>query len=141
METVQPVAARERLGPAALVVGALCGCALVAAVDPNEPGRYPACPTRALLGVDCPACGTLRGLHALLHGRVGDALGHNLLLAVAVPVALLVWIRLGLAALGRPLPQLTVPRWVVPAAAVVSATFALLRNLPVASLTWLGSGT
>jgi hypothetical protein len=140
VETVTRPAVQHRLTPAALAVGALAGCALLAAVDPNEPGRYPACPTRTLLGIDCPACGTLRGVHALLNGRLGTALSHNLLLAVAVPVGILVWIRLVMAAAGRPVPRLDPPRWAVAGLAVVAVTYAVLRNLPVGALEWLASG-
>ena len=41
---------------------------------------YPPCPSKLLLGVDCPGCGGLRGTHDLLHGDVAGALDHNLLL-------------------------------------------------------------
>ena len=43
----------------------------------------------ALLGVQCPGCGSLRGVHDLATGQVAEAVGHNALL---VPVlAVLVW--------------------------------------------------
>ncbi len=135
----------ERAVPASMAIGAVAGCALVALVDPNEGGRYPTCPTRALLGIDCPACGTLRGLHALSRGRVGLALDHNVLLALAVPVGLVVWWSWVRSALGLPVravaaPGWTVPRWIVPVTVTVAVAFTVLRNLPVASLEWLGSG-
>jgi hypothetical protein len=139
VDTVTRTSLQQRVTPAALAVGALCGCALVAAVDPNQPGRYPLCPTRALLGIDCPACGTLRGLHALLNGRVADAVSHNLLLVAAVPLAALVWVRLLVAASGRPLRRLDPPRWAVPAFIVTAVGFTVLRNLPLSSLSWLAS--
>jgi hypothetical protein len=130
---------QHRMTPAALAVGAIAGCALVAAVDPNEPGRYPLCPTRSLLGIDCPACGTLRGMHALFGGRLSDALSHNLLLAVAVPVGVLVWVRLVLAALGRAPAQVRAPAWAMSALLVVAVAYGVARNLPVDSLAWLAS--
>ena len=139
MEVVAPAALQQRITPAALAAGAVAGCVLVAAVDPNEGGPYPLCPTRALLDVDCPACGTLRGVHALLHGRIGTALDHNLLLALAVPIGVLLWVRLVLAAIGRRPGPLRVPAWVPVAAFVVGGAFMLLRNLPVDSLDWLRS--
>ena len=43
-------------------------------MDPDKGGAYPLCPSKALFGVDCPACGGLRGTNALLHGRIGEAL-------------------------------------------------------------------
>jgi hypothetical protein len=130
----------ERAGPASAALGAVVGCALIALVDPGDGGPYPTCPTRALLGIDCPACGTLRGLHALSRGRVGLALDHNLLLLVAVPVGALVWWRWVRAALGRPVTSIQLPRWVVPTAVAVATAFAVARNLPSSPVSWLDSG-
>jgi hypothetical protein len=45
-----------------------------------EEGRawfVPTCPTKALLGRDCPTCGMTRAFAALAHGRLTDALGYN----------------------------------------------------------------
>lgn len=135
-----PSTGTTRATAAGLAAGAVVGCATLALVDPGEPGRYPLCPTRALLGIDCPACGTLRGLHALLRGRPLDALGHNVLLAVAVPVGLVVWFGWLRAALGRPGTSWTVPRWTLPVLVVTAVAFAILRNLPIAPFAWLHSG-
>lgn len=35
------------------------------------------CPTRALLGLDCPFCGGLRAVYSVLHGDVPAALRYN----------------------------------------------------------------
>ena len=129
----------ERATPASLALGALCACALIALVDPDE-GRYPTCPTQAILGIDCPACGTLRGLHALSRGQVGRALDHNVLLLVAVPIGMITWWRWVRGALGWPVRPLVLPGWAIPATAVVAATFAVLRNLDIGGLSWLASG-
>jgi hypothetical protein len=129
----------ERAVPASLVIGAVCGCTLIALVDPNEVGRYPTCPTRSLLGIDCPACGTLRGIHSLSRGRLGEALDHNLLLLLAVPFAAVVWWRWVRAAAGRPARPFTMPRCVVPLVVIVATVFAVVRNLPIDQLAWLDS--
>lgn len=122
-----------------LAVGALAGCALLALADPDDGGPYPTCPTRALLGLDCPACGTLRGVHAALRGRVGEALDHNLLLLVALPVAALTWVSwLTEALVGRAV-HLRWPPWALPGAIVLAAAFGLARNLPGDGLGWLAS--
>lgn len=131
--------APDRRTAASLAAGALGACALLALVDPDD-GGYPLCPTKALLGIDCPACGTLRGLHALSRGRIGEALDHNLLLLVAVPVGLLVWWGWAAAALGRPRTAVRVPRWLAPMAVGVALGFTILRNLPGGPLGWLASG-
>jgi hypothetical protein len=134
----------RRLGPdrgraATLAAGALAGCALLAVVDPNAPGRYPLCPTKALFGLDCPACGTLRGLHSLTRGRLLEALDHNLLLLVAVPIMAWAWVGLVARALGRPWTPPALPRWGLAAVVVVLVAFAVVRNLGLTGLTWLDS--
>ena len=79
-----------------LIVGgaALAVTAYVGLVDPNVPGHYPLCPTKALTGLDCPFCGGLRAIHALVHGDIASAVNHNALVAlVVVPVLLVLWVR------------------------------------------------
>ncbi len=38
--------------------------------DPLKVSFYPHCPFFMLTGYKCPGCGSLRALHALLHGKV-----------------------------------------------------------------------
>src|SRR5215207_8317522 len=128
---------RERIGVLALAVGAT---AYVGLVDPERGGAYPPCPSRTLLGVDCPACGGLRGTHDLLHGHLGEALGHNLLLPAILAVLGTAFALWSLPLLGRQARALVVPRWAAVTAAAVAVAFTVLRNLPVASLEFLASG-
>jgi len=81
---------RMRLPMAVLIISGL-GLGYLAAVDPNEPGHYPLCPTKFFLGIDCPGCGLMRGTHDLLHGNVAAALDHNVLIAVLAPLAVIAW--------------------------------------------------
>ena len=77
-------------------IAALIGTLTVRMIDPNVPGHYPSCPSRSLLGIDCAGCGGLRGTYDLLHGDVMGMLDNNVLLACALPaavVAFLVWAR------------------------------------------------
>lgn len=76
------------VGVAAMVVGA---CAYLAVVDPNQPGHYPVCPSRAIFGVDCPGCGGMRAMNCLLHGDVRAALDHNVLIPVFIVTAVALW--------------------------------------------------
>jgi hypothetical protein len=138
-----PATLARRLGPAraapvGLAVGAGLAVAALAAVDP-EGGHLPLCPSAALLGLDCPACGTLRGVHDLTRGRVLEALDHNLLLLVAVPAAVWLWWRWLRAAGGGSPARVAPPTWVVPALVGVAMTFMVLRNLPVDALGWLAA--
>lgn len=54
--------------------------------NPLEVSFYPKCPTKLLFDVDCPGCGTARGLHALLNGRVALAWHYNPALFVLLPL-------------------------------------------------------
>lgn len=134
----------HRVGPARTAsatraLGALAACAVVSAVDPGTGGPYPRCPTRVLLGFDCPVCGTLRGLHALSRGHLAEAVDHNALLVVAVPVGLVMWIGWVATALGRPLPSRAAPGWIVPVVIVVAVAFTVARNSSAPAFAWLGS--
>jgi hypothetical protein len=99
--------------------------------DPNRGASvYPRCPSQLLLGLDCPACGGLRGTHALLHGHVAEALDNNLLLPFmlgAIAVGLGSYL---LPLIGRPeaLPRL--PRWLSATLVALVVAFTVARNLP-----------
>lgn len=41
--------------------------------DPATTAWFPSCPFRALTGLLCPLCGSLRAAHALAHGHLGEA--------------------------------------------------------------------
>jgi hypothetical protein len=81
---------------ATLTVGAAF---YIRAVDPNN-GGYPFCPLKAVTGIDCPACGGLRCVHALMNGDIGTALDQNLLAVIALPL-IVVWAVFALAARWR----------------------------------------
>ncbi|MEV0120147.1 DUF2752 domain-containing protein [Streptomyces sp. NPDC050703] len=123
------------LVPAGLLAAVAGAFAYVGAVDPNEPGHYPACPLLRLTGIYCPGCGGLRSAHAFAHGDLTAALGANAL-AVAGYVAFAalwsVWVIH--AVRGRPLRLAwgPVPLWGLGA---LVAVFTLVRNLPFGS--WL----
>ncbi|MFP5256295.1 MAG: DUF2752 domain-containing protein [Acidimicrobiia bacterium] len=129
----------DRTRAASLAAGAVAACAVLAVADPADGGLYPRCPTQVLLGADCPACGTLRGLHSLSRGRLAEALDHNLLLLVAVPVGALVWLALVGQALGRPVRVPAPPGWAVPALVIVAVAFTVARNVGLGGLAWLDS--
>jgi hypothetical protein len=90
-----PVRFRDRLRAAAVPLGVLgsaaAGFAYVAAVDPNEPGHYPACPMLYYTGLYCPGCGGLRGAHALAHGQLRTAIGCNAVAVAGYAVLAVVW--------------------------------------------------
>jgi hypothetical protein len=131
---------RLRLSRLGALAGGLFVTGYVAFVDPAEGGAYPLCPSRLLLGIDCPFCGGLRGTHDMLHGHVREALDHNLLLPAYLAVIAVVAALYLLPIVGRPARTLHAPRWALAATAVVLVAFTVVRNLPIAGLQFLGSG-
>jgi hypothetical protein len=134
------VATRHRTAP--VVAGGLLlgGCVALAVVDPaNGP---PVCPFRALTGLDCPGCGGTRAAHQLFTGNLATAVDFNILAVVAIPFILWGLFVALTAMLGG-------PRWRgfalssqwTKVALVVIVAFWVLRNLPVAPFSWLGTGT
>ena len=127
--------------PRRLALPAVVGAATVAltgyvaAVDPNQPGHYPLCPTYALAGIYCPGCGMLRATHDLTHGDLAGALQRNpiapLLLAGLVALFAL-WVVSRWT--GRPL-HWTPGRWTPWLVAGGFVLFMVARNVP--GWTWL----
>jgi hypothetical protein len=123
--------------PIVAAAGVLAASAYVFTVDPNRPGHFPVCLLKATTGLDCPFCGSLRGVHDLLHGHLFAALDQNVLTITALPFAVLAWLFwIRRAASGGTMPKPA--SWVWPATVVVLVVFAVLRNAP--GVPWLGSG-
>lgn len=117
--------------PAAVAATAIGVLTIVATVDPNEPGHYPTCPFLALTGQFCAGCGSLRALHALMHGDVVTAVGRNALVVATVPLLVWLWVRWvhrRWVDAPRPQPAPAVAVWSMLALVVV---FWIGRNLPV----------
>ncbi|MBL1066823.1 DUF2752 domain-containing protein [Streptomyces sp. 7-21] len=121
-------------GPLAALGCAAAASGYVAAVDPREPGHYPACPVPALTGLHCPGCGGLRAAHALAHGDLAAALGANALavaLIAAGAVALAGWLLVSLTGVRAPRVRAGAwPRVLGWAALAATAAFTVLRNVP-----------
>lgn len=84
-------------------------------------------------------CGTTRALHALVHGRVAEAAGFNLLLILWLPLlgyaGLAAWLR---QVWQRPcLPAIPESRSLMILLLISALSFLVLRNLPVPGLAWL----
>jgi hypothetical protein len=83
-----------------------------------------------MTGWDCPGCGATRGMHDLVHGDVAGALDHNVLLALAVPIAVLSWFGWVRRSWTGGQRRFEVPRAVVFAGIAVVVVFWVVRNLP-----------
>lgn len=87
--------------------------------DPSNSGVFPPCPTNALTHLHCPGCGTLRALHALLHGNIGEAFSQNALAAVLLPILPFIYF------FPKPFRKPIVPI----ALLVIFIAFVILRNI------------
>jgi hypothetical protein len=124
-----------RLGaPLTVAASATLMCAAIWAGDPTTPGGpLPVCPTKALLGIDCPGCGSLRMLYSLMHGNLPAAARFNALGLVAV--VLLVWAYLvwGYGRLtGRRIRSWQHQRWSAVVALSLVVVWFVVRNIPFA---------
>lgn len=116
----------------------LIGLAIVAtaaavlfAVDPEQAPWLPRCPFRALTGLDCPACGSQRAVHALLRLRPAEAFAHNPFLLLSLPYAFALALTAWFDPRGRlaPLRRFCQSRPVVLAYLALFLAWWLLRNL------------
>ncbi len=123
----RPLRARAPLQVAGVVLAA---GALVAAVDPGVPGRYPLCPFLAVTGHFCPLCGGLRAVHELTRLDVAAALSYNALVPPTLAVAVGFWaFWLVRARRGRS-ANVPAARWIYRATLVLGVIFGVARNLP-----------
>ncbi len=100
--------------------------------DP-EKGGFLSCPFRLFTGLLCPGCGSQRAVHDLMHFRILEALAHNALLVLCIPLLGLQW------GFGRAFPfakPLSARNGVVWTWAALAVVWAVLRNLPF----WAGTG-
>lgn len=133
--------ARRLASPLAAGGLVLAATAALAVRDPHQQGSWGVCPT-ALLGFDCPLCGSLRAVHDLTAGDLAAAASSNLLLVVALPVVVALWVRRVVKLSRGPVPPVDLAR--VPRAAwwtlgLVVLVFTLLRNTGVPPGPWLAS--
>ncbi|MCL5096202.1 MAG: DUF2752 domain-containing protein [Candidatus Omnitrophica bacterium] len=75
----------------ARAITVLCGVLMTGAAAilyrfaPGQYAFYPQCMFHSLTGLSCPGCGSLRSIHALLHGDLLSALRFNLLAVATIP--------------------------------------------------------
>lgn len=103
--------------------------ALLFVLDPATSGAFPPCPFRALTGLLCPGCGTLRGLHHLLHGDALTAFRFNPLMLLALPFVAASFASRALRFLtGAPAPASSWPAGGIWALLGLVSLYAALRN-------------
>ena len=128
------------------VLGMLALLATAAAIllwrfDPSHSSVFPPCPLRYFTGLYCPGCGSLRAIHALLHGNFREAWSMNILTVMILP-----FIGYGLISQiylhfrGRPLPPKILPASWIWALFTVIVMFGIARNLPFPPFNLLAPG-
>jgi Protein of unknown function (DUF2752) len=129
-----------RLG-APLLVGALAGCACAAILlaDPTTPGGIiPVCPTKALLGLDCPGCGSMRMLYSLMHGNLLAAVKFNAMAVVGLVLLVVAYVTWTYGRIvGRQILSWQHHRWAAAVTLVLVSTWFVVRNLPFPPFTGL----
>jgi Protein of unknown function (DUF2752) len=116
------------LAPPALLAAA---AAVLLRFPPTHSAFYPQCPIYTAFHLACPGCGGTRALAALLHGRLMEALHFNALVTLVLPIAFVYsmvcyWRLLRNKSFRWPQP----PPAAIYAATIVTALFAIFRNLP-----------
>lgn len=130
----------QRLLGVSLLFGA-AGLVLLRVFDPATSGVFPPCPVRYLTGFYCPGCGSLRAMHALLHGDLLTALAMNPLMMITLPVVSYGLLSAGLRELrGKGLPQVMLPAWWIRALCVLFVLYGVARNLPFHPFNLLAPG-
>ena len=121
----------------ALVLPIAVGCCAVgaagyvAALEPAASGVYPVCLFRSVTGWWCPGCGLTRAAHHLMHGDIGRALGHNVLVFPFGVLLVITWIAWLVGSAGRRpawAHRAALPAWL--AVAFAAVTFTIVRNVP-----------
>jgi len=114
-----------------LFVG-VCGAAgILYFLSPYDSGVYAPCPFNALTDLYCPGCGTLRGLHELLHGHIGIAFGLNPLMVLLLPFIGYSFVNYFVAGIrGRPKRKIFIPSGIIWTLLGVVILFWISRNLP-----------
>jgi len=103
--------------------------AAIALVNPTDTG-VPVCWSASVFGFDCPLCGGLRSVNSLARGDWLAAADHNVLLAVALPVVVVIWVAWMFGALrGREVRVPAPPTWAWAGLGVATLAFTVVRNL------------
>ena len=81
----------DRIGkimPFAFPVIVVLLCVTYYFVNPSVQSHVIKCPWFFCTGTLCPACGSQRALHALVHGHILEALSYNYFFVISIPYAL-----------------------------------------------------
>lgn len=104
---------------AALGAAGLAALVLLYFDNPSDKGTiFPPCPTNYISDIYCPGCGSLRAMHALVHGNFAEAASQNILTLIFLPILVLMVL----------FPKAFAHRLFPPAVLAVITIFTILRN-------------
>ncbi len=95
--------------------------------SPTQTVIFPPCLIHSLTGYHCPGCGSLRAVHNLLHGNVGEALSLNPLMVVSIPVVGAMLLK----------PAWFYKPWVPWMTLGIIIFYGIARNIPIEPFIWL----
>jgi len=117
------------------------GLVLLRVLDPASGGIFPPCPLHYLTGLYCPGCGSLRAMHALLHGDFLQAWAMNPLTVILLPFLIYGLMSEALIGMrGRGLTQPAFSAGQIRVLFAVIVLFGVVRNLPVQPFALLAPG-
>ncbi len=119
----------RRLQAIALLLAGVTAVPVLYFVNPARGEWFAPCPFRWVTGWLCPGCGSLRAMHALLHGEVTRALALNPLMLILLPLTVFLLARHALL-LFRGDAERPLPAFAVWALLALTLAFAVARNLP-----------
>jgi hypothetical protein len=119
-------------------VGVTLGAAvLLFAFDPAVTSWFPSCPLNALTGWLCPFCGSLRAIHALLHGAPREAWTLNPLTTAGAAAGLIALAHDAVRPSRAPHVERLLSLCFSARGLALAAAFGVLRNMPDPS-GWIG---
>ena len=137
MENSSIVPLNSRFFPSAFIAAGAIG--LIGQRQVDYLSQLPNCPIKAIIGFDCPACGSGRCLSALADGDILQAIDENLFMTAAIAgsiVIAMLWLVEGSSFLAN-------VRWArsLSLLAVTASLFWVARIIPWQVGEWLSSGT
>ena len=98
--------------------------------NPVDSVWFPKCAFYQLTGFECPACGSQRAIHAILHGDIIEGLKYNVFIVISIPYALgLILILMFKTPFTAKLREILLHYKVVYAYCIIFVAWWILRNL------------
>lgn len=127
-----PLVPNKRIGWVIITAIIVAGSIILYSSNPATTNVFPSSPFRELTGLFCPGCGTLRGLHQLLHGNLEAAFGFNPFMVLCLPFMFYSYISYTMEViLGRQLYKPFIHPKLISCLLYSIIAYWFLRNIPV----------